>query len=220
MKKKFLIFLLLAYLCIGNILIVSASEVDEPGEGTDVSVIAPVIRSISILKENVVAPGEAEIQIELSEEGSVELSGVRMVLHAENHTDKSLYYWFHQEQIAGEDGRYKCVIELGENVVADTYHLTEIELYDADDNTRTYVWDSTSDKLIDWAGGYETNSMEIAVVEGCTDTDFNVPVLKGLSFDASVVTGEMLEITVTATDVLRSPFNAPTKRSFSLAKAS
>ena len=201
MKKRFLTFLLLVFLCAGNIGTVSAAGEEGINEEIEASVVSPVIQSISILKENVVAPGEAEVQVELSVEGNVELSGVRMVLYAENHADKALYYWFGQEQLTGEDGRYKCVMELGENVVADTYYLAEIELFDINDNTRTYVWDKESNKLIDWAGGYETEPVEIVVVEGCTDTDFDVPVLQGLSFAGLADAGGMLEVTVTASDV-------------------
>lgn len=201
MKKRFLAFLLFAYLCIGNILMVSAAEADELSETSEVSAVSPIIQNISSLKENVAAPGEAEVLVELSAAGSTELAQVRMVLCAENHEDKTLYYWLGQDQLVGEDGRYKCVINLGDNVAADTWHLTEIELFDTADNTRTYVWDRASDRLIDWAGGYEAESVEIVVMEGCADTDFDVPVLQGLSFDEIAEAGGMLEVTVTASDV-------------------
>lgn len=200
MRKRIITLLFLAYLCIGNILIVSATETDEVTEESTEA--APVMGNISVVTENVKAPGEAEFRIQLTEEGSVDLSRLSLVFRGENNTEEFLYYWLDEDDIVRTEtaGEYSGTIELAENVAADTYILNEIIFYDQAGQNRSYALNADTGLLTDWAGGYEAETLKLLVVEGCTDTDYDVPILQGLSFVQSVYTGETLEVTVTATD--------------------
>ena len=146
-----------------------------------------IVPNITVITEEIKAPGEVQIEIILSEK--TQLHAVNMVFKNKENSDKSLYYWLGKDELQyiEEENKNICTISLASNVVAGTYLLEEIELVDQTEQSIKYLPD-------------EITSVEMVIVSGCEDTDIVVPLLTGISVDQKVEAGEYLKAYIKVAD--------------------
>lgn len=190
MKKRFISFLLFFILYITTTVSVRASEVTE--------VQSPVIENISVMTENIEAPGTVEMEFRLS--GGEKLEAVNLVFRLRGDADKTLYYWQGQDnlQYYEDDGKNICTFNLAENVVAGKYELAELEVIVQGEQSAKYVQCEAGMK--NWDNEHEVPNVEMIVVSGCQDTDFSVPVLVEISADQKIEAGKIFSASVKVTD--------------------
>ena len=190
LKKIGSIFLFTLIFCIISGFPVHASEATE--------ILEPMIDSISIITENIQAPGNVEMEIVLSENRC--LNAVNLVFRKDGDFEKVLYYWLEDENISYSeaDGKNRCTLNLAENVPAGNYQLVEIELIDSEERCAKYV--SYEAGLKNWNNECEIAPVELEVISGCQDTDFQVPELLSISVDAEVEAGSNIKANIKVQD--------------------
>jgi hypothetical protein len=106
------------------------SEADFTVVNINIDVAAPVVKAISVNKQEVNAPGQVTVTIE-AEDDKTGVQDVTVIYNLPNQSEKSV-----QALLNPSTGKYEAVIDLGQYAAAGLWVVQRIELSDKEGNSR------------------------------------------------------------------------------------
>lgn len=159
---------------------------------------APYIKSVKTVTDSVSAPGTVELEL-TADTGYAKLTNVEFRIKDVTESKNNYYCQSSDLYYSVQRGCYVVTVDLDETVLAGTYQLYEISLYDEAGNYRYYS--GSGDKLTDGNGNSCTADPIVVADSVETDHDFTSPKVQSIQLDKNSVSvpGEV-KYTIKASD--------------------
>lgn len=145
---------------------------------------APYIQSVKVVTDSVSAPGTVELEL-TADTGYAKITEMQFRIMDVAEPNNNFYIMASDLYYSPQRGCYVVSVDLDETVLAGTYQLYEISLYDEAENYRYYS--VSNDKLTDGDGNSCTADPIVVADSVETDNDFTAPEVQSIQLDKNSV---------------------------------